>query len=259
MSNDFAIIFDVDGTLSETELDGHRVAFNKAFVDFGLDWDWSESLYGELLAVTGGKERIRYYIENWLTDFTVDGVTNDDELAAYIAKIHARKTELFVALLNDGVIGLRIGVERLLRECIENGVRIAIATTTTPANVTGLLTATLGAASIDWFEVIAAGNDAAIKKPDPEIYHYALQHLGLQASQCIAIEDSQNGIRSSLAAGIPTLITVSEYTRKETFKGALSVINHLGEPDMPLQLIAGADIGSSFIDLDALKRIHAEG
>jgi len=220
-----SLIFDVDGTLSDTERDGHRVAFNQAFKDEGLDWHWDIDIYGELLEVTGGKERIRHFIENYQPAFDIP-----PDLDSFILNLHKIKTRHFVTLLKSGAIPLRPGVERLLNEARAEGLRLAIATTTTPENITALLTATLGESSIGWFDVIAAGDVVAHKKPAPDIYLYALQHMGLNAADCIAFEDSENGLLSSLGAGLKTIVTTNAYTRQQNFDGAIVVLEQLGEP-----------------------------
>lgn len=163
-----ALIFDVDGTLADTERDGHRIAFNMAFNDAGLDWHWDEELYGELLAVTGGKERMTHFIKTHRPNEWSDDMPNR------IVALQAKKTQFYTQLLSEGKIPLRTGVARLLNEARAAGLRLAIATTTTPENVTALLTHTLGAESIQWFDVIAAGDIVPAKKPAPDIYHYAL-------------------------------------------------------------------------------------
>lgn len=220
-----ALIFDVDGTLADTERDGHRVAFNQAFLDAGLDWHWDVATYGQLLKVTGGKERIRYFINTFRPAIDA-GV----ELVNFILALHQSKTRHFVTLLQSGAIPLRPGVERLLNEARAAGLRLAIATTTTPENVTALLTATLGEESISWFDVIAAGDDVPEKKPAPDIYLYALQELGLKASECLAFEDSDNGLLSSTGAGLTTIVTVNGYTREQDFSAAAMVLERLDEP-----------------------------
>ena len=246
-----AIIFDVDGTLAETERDGHRVAFNHAFNNTGLDWNWDEALYGELLAVTGGKERIRYFLAEFNADFNYDG-----DLDKFIVQLHAEKTKQYVALLANHAIGLRPGVVRLIDEIRAAGLRLAIATTTTPANVTALITSTLGEHALDWFEVIAAGDIVPAKKPASDIFDYCLQQLGLPADDCLAVEDSANGVRSSCAAKIPTLVTLNNYTHNDDFTGAMTVLDHLGEPDLVCTVIMGKQFGNSFIDVEALKQLH---
>jgi HAD superfamily hydrolase (TIGR01509 family) len=251
MSNLAALIFDVDGTLADTERDGHRVAFNLAFQEAGLDWDWSPELYGELLAVTGGKERIRFYLEKFNTTFEKPG-----NFSEFVAGLHAAKTSFYTQLMSEGKIPLRPGVERLLREAKEAGVRLAIATTTTPENVTALLTYTLGADSLKWFEVIGAGDVVPAKKPAPDIYHYVMEEMNLAPEQCIAFEDSYNGIRSSVGARLTTVITTNGYTKDDDFSGAAIVLDQLGEPDAPFNLALGNAHGCRYVDLAMVRALH---
>lgn len=251
MSDLQALIFDVDGTLADTERDGHRVAFNQAFADAGLDWHWSVELYGELLEVTGGKERMAYYLEKYNTDYPTDDTTPD-----LIRKLHQSKTEHYTQLLSTGAIPLRPGVKRLIHEAREAGMRIAISTTTTPANVTALLEHALEAGSTDWFEVIAAGDIVPAKKPAPDIYHWALDKLNLTADQCLAFEDSENGIKSSLGASLKTIITINGYTQGHNFTGAALVLDNMGEPDQPFKVIDGNPHGADYINLALLEKIH---
>lgn len=254
MSELKAFIFDVDGTLADTEKDGHRVAFNRAFEEANLDWHWSVDEYGELLSVTGGKERIYHFLSLRHSEF-LEQQQQAGTLEDLIKTLHARKTYFYTQLLSEGAIPLRTGVKRLLQEMREQGFRLAIATTTTPANVTSLLESTLGKESIDWFEVIAAGDIVPAKKPAADIYDYALEQMNLKAANCIAFEDSSNGIQSSLGANLKTVITENHYTEAHDFTGATVVLDHLGEPDNACQCIAG-DIGSaSFISVDVLQQI----
>lgn len=223
-----ALLFDVDGTLADTERDGHRIAFNAAFREYGLDWDWDVALYGKLLAVTGGKERMRYYVEAFRPDYSKPA-----DFDVLVVELHQAKTRHYTRMLAEGGIPLRPGVKRLLQEARTAGLIMGVATTTTPENVTALLRHSLAEDGADWFAVIAAGDIVPAKKPAPDIYIWAMEQLGLSSGECLAVEDSRNGIRSSQAAGLKTIVTVNDYTRDDDFTGALAVLSDLGEPDAP--------------------------
>jgi beta-phosphoglucomutase-like phosphatase (HAD superfamily) len=204
------VIFDVDGTLAETE-EVHRLAFNRAFSDFGLPWVWDKALYLDLLTVTGGKERIGNYVSRLGSEPPLTPET--------IAALHKRKTEIYTQMVAQGEIELRAGIADFLAQARERGLTLAIATTTTPANIDALLLATLGA---DWrgvFPVVAAGDMVSRKKPAPDIYVLALQLLGKPAETCVAIEDSRNGVQSALAAGLRVIAVRSAFSESD-FAGA---------------------------------------
>lgn len=247
-----ALIFDVDGTMADTERDGHRVAFNAAFKEYGIDWDWDVELYGKLLAVTGGKERMRYCVSDLLGGDNLP--ENFDDM---VPELHAAKTRHYTELLSTGAIPLRPGVERLLNEAREKGYRLAIATTTTPENVTALITHTLGAEALDWFEVIAAGDIVPAKKPAGDIYEFALNAMNLKAEDCLAFEDSRNGILSSLDAKLTTLITINGYTQNDDFSGSAIVLDNLGELDQAFKILSGDTNGHSMVDCELLEKIHS--
>jgi len=248
-----ALIFDVDGTLADTERDGHREAFNKAFADARLDWEWSVECYGELLSVTGGKERIRHFIDRYDPDFR-----RPFDLDGMIAGLHRSKTKHYVRMLRDGAIPLRPGVELLLQEARAAGMRMAISTTTTPENVTALIDSTLPAGALDWFEVIGAGDIVPHKKPAPDIYQWVLAEMGLAADAVIAFEDSENGVISAIDAGIErVLVTVNPYTSEQDFSAATVVLDTLGESGAPAQSIAGPAPTGGVVDLAYLHEFMA--
>lgn len=252
MSELRALIFDVDGTLADTERDGHRLAFNHAFAEAGLNWEWSVPFYGELLAIAGGKERLRFYLENYQPDFAVP--TTVDQ---FIAELHASKTKYYQQLATSGAIPLRPGVKRLLQEARANGIRLAIATTSALPNVISLLQQTLAPDALEWFELIAAGDIVPVKKPASDIYQYVLRKMGLSASDCIAIEDSLHGLQAAVGVGIKTVITINDYTHSPDFSGAALVLNHLGEPELPFTVITGNAGNTSYLDLRLLRKLHA--
>lgn len=246
MSTLKALLFDVDGTLADTERDGHRLAFNAAFREFGLEWDWDVALYGKLLAVTGGKERMKYYVEQFRRDYRKPA-----DFDALVAELHKAKTRHYTELLAQGGIPLRPGVRRLLEEARASGLILGVATTTTPENVTALLRHSLAEDGADWFAVVAAGDIVPAKKPAPDIYVWAMQQLGLTPAECLAIEDSENGILASHGAGLKTVVTVNDYTRDHDFAGALAVLSDLGEPNAPYWRLDAEETG--FVDVARLK------
>lgn len=246
------LIFDVDGTMADTERDGHRVAFNRAFAAAGLDWHWSVLLYGELLAVSGGKERIHYFLNQYRPNF--DSFTDLDQL---IPELHAAKTQYYQQLLAAGSIPLRPGVRRLLLEARTQGVRLAIATTSALPNVIALLESALAPDGYSWFEVIAAGDIVPQKKPAPDIYHYLLDVMGVAAQDCLVIEDSHHGLSAATQAGLKTVVTVNEYTRDQDFSQAVLVLDHLGESDQPFTVLAGDARGTNYLDMALAHRLHA--
>ncbi|MEL6438620.1 MAG: HAD family hydrolase [Cyanobacteria bacterium J06621_8] len=247
MSNHLkCLIFDVDGTLANTEKDGHRVAFNRAFEDAGLGWHWSEELYGKLLTVSGGKERIRYYIEQYQADFE-----SETDISELIPRLHQVKTKYYLQLLNGGVIQLRPGTKRLIQEAKGFGITLAIATTSSLPNVTALLEKHL---DLDWFKVIAAGDIVPKKKPSPDIYHYVIDRLGFSPETMIVIEDSDNGLEAATAAGLTTIVTVNSYTEQQDFSNAALVISDLGEPNQPCRVIQGS-LNAKYLDLASISSL----
>ncbi len=220
-----ALIFDVDGTLADTE-EAHRVAFNLAFERHRIGWTWSRADYRQLLEVTGGKERIASYIDTLATSSA-----DRARLHGLVPALHAQKTRFYTSVVQDGGVPLRDGVARLIQEALDHGCRLAIASTTTAANIHALLTSTLGPRGLDLFAVIACGDQVRAKKPAPDIYRLALATLGLQPERALALEDSVNGLRAATGAGLWTLVTPTFWTQGGDFSAAGLVLPSLGEPN----------------------------
>ena len=219
-----AIIFDCDGVLVDTERDGHRVAFNRAFKAIGIDADWDVPTYGKLLLIAGGKERMRSYFDQ--SGWPAGRSETHDEL---IAALHKTKTGIFMDIIASGQLPLRPGIARIVDEAIAAGVRLGVCTTSAFEAIDGVLNL-FGPERKARFEFVHAGDVVKKKKPDPEIYELAKKSLGLPVSECIVIEDSRNGLLAATGAGLPCLITTSTYTIDEEFGEAAAVVPELGDP-----------------------------
>lgn len=225
-----ALIFDCDGVLVDTERDGHRVGFNRAFAEHGIDAEWSVELYARLLLVAGGKERMRAYFDEF------GWPEGDDARDALIGELHKTKTEITSRLVGEGALQLRPGVARIVDEALDAGVRLGVCTTSNPKFIDAVLDL-LGAERKAKFEFVHAGDVVSKKKPDPEIYELAKRTLGLPAHKCVVIEDSRNGLIAAKGAGLPCLITTSTYTVDEDFTEADRVVPELGdEPHVNITL-----------------------
>jgi HAD superfamily hydrolase (TIGR01509 family) len=218
-----ALIFDVDGTLADTEA-AHRAAFNQAFDQEGLDWHWDEALYTRLLDVSGGKERLlHYWTQRHPEVRDVDGAGVRDT----IARLHELKTAAYEAMVNDGAVSLRPGVLHLIDAAGHAGLHLAIATTTSPVNIAALLRGAIGPDWRQFFGIVEDASTAAINKPHPQVYLQTLQRLQLPAAQCLAFEDSANGLRAATGAGLATVITPTQFTAGHDFSAALKVLPNL--------------------------------
>jgi HAD superfamily hydrolase (TIGR01509 family) len=246
-----ALIFDVDGTLADTE-EVHRRAFNLAFGACRLDWNWDTALYGELLRVTGGKERIASYIDRLQLP-----AQERQRLRGLVPDLHRTKTRLYRELIGLGQVQARAGVRRLVMEAREAGIRIAIASTTSPENIEPLITAGFGRYAMTWFDTIATGDVVANKKPAPDIYNVALRSLQVSAAHAIAVEDSAIGVESAKAAGLFTVATPNVWTRSQDFAAADLLLGSLGDPDQPLTSDDEARLGAKYLSLDRLAALHA--
>jgi len=243
-----ALIFDVDGTLADTE-EVHRSAFNLAFERHGLNWNWSKPKYAHLLLTTGGKERIGAYVDSLPL-----APADQRELTLRIPAIHKTKTDIYTAMILDGKVPLRDGALRLFDEADRAKVKLAIASTTTLANIEALLRANLGSDALHRFAAIGAGDQVERKKPAPDIYQFVLRQLDLTPEKCVAIEDSSNGLMAAKSAGLYTVVTPSYWTRSEDFSAADLVLPSLGSDERPLPQRAAELIGSPVLGITEIDR-----
>jgi HAD superfamily hydrolase (TIGR01509 family) len=246
-----AVIFDVDGTIADTERHGHRVAFNLAFERSGLPYRWGEEEYGRLLETPGGEHRLKGYL-------TAEGLT-EERAAALARDLHRLKQAIFLDLMRQGAAPLRAGIDRLLDELAAAAIRVAVATTAGRTWVGELLTTLLGAGRAARFEAVVTGEDVVMRKPDPEVYLIALDRLGCAAASTVAIEDSEVGVAAARGAGLACLAVRNGYTLDHDFALADLVVEDIGGPGVPATVVAnphGIDVGH-MIGVDTLRRLRA--
>jgi HAD superfamily hydrolase (TIGR01509 family) len=246
-----ALIFDVDGTIADTE-ETHRQAFNAAFLEHELRWDWSRREYAELLRTSGGKERLAVYIDSLALP-----AQEKARLKGTVQFIHGSKTRIYGELIADGRAPLRPGVARLIGEARAAGLRLGIASTTSSGNVSALLGAQFGAQAWNWFEALACGDVVSHKKPAPDIYVRVLGMLRLPAQACVAFEDSVNGLKSAKAAGLYTVVTPTHWSAGQDFGGADLLLPGLGDADAPLDAGGARLAGGPYLTLERLQQLHA--
>ena len=243
-----ALLWDVDGTLAETELEGHRCAFNRAFAEAGLPWCWDVELYHHLVRISGGRERIRAFLSQ------VEGTPPDPDR---VERLQRSKQQHYNALVAAGELRLRPGVERLMRSAAEQGVRQAIVTTSSRTAVEALLKQLLPHHP-SWLEFWVCGEDVPSKKPHPAGYSRALERLDLPAQTALALEDSGNGVAAAVAAGLPVLVTRSGASAREpapSFAAAAAELDHLGHPQQPCTVLRGPACPGGFVTLSYLQQL----
>jgi HAD superfamily hydrolase (TIGR01509 family) len=227
-----AIFFDMDGTIVDTEKDGHRVAFNQAFAQFGIPVEWDIQQYQQLLNIAGGKERMKYYFLNQGGKY----IPKDANLDGLVQQLHQLKTELFISLITEGKLPLRTGIKRIMEQANEESIAIAICTTSNEKAAKSIIHSLLPNIKIN---LLLAGDIVQCKKPDPEIYCLALEKLGLYKNEVVVVEDSENGVVAAKNAGLKVLVTVNEYTRNENLTLADVILTNLGDRSEKAKVLAG--------------------
>lgn len=251
-----ALIFDCDGVLADTEQYGHLPAFNQTFADFGVPVQWSVEEYAEKVKIGGGKERMRSILTPSLAETL--GLQDDDAVNSAILSWHQRKTEVYKGLVESGIMPARPGIARIAQEAHDAGWTLAVASTSAEPAVRAVLTHAVGDELAAHFSVFA-GDVVSAKKPAPDIYLFALKELGVEPQDVIVVEDSANGLRAALKAGLRTVVTVSGFTRGEDFTGAALVVSSLGDPDGEQAEVLADPYGvrpSGPVTLATLRELH---
>lgn len=254
-----ALMFDVDGTLADTEPQGHLPAYNRAFKELGLGWQWSKKLYRQLLLLPGGRERIEHYLSEHAPDLGPHRDEIERNRKAWVESLHRLKSQHFRERLEAGEVTLRPGVRRLMLEAGQTGLQLALVTNASRASLEPFLEYTLGPDLRGHVDVIASGEEVTHKKPAPDLYRLALRRLGRRPGECVALEDSAMGLAAARAAGIPVVVTVNADTRDQDFSDALLVVDRLGEPDSPCQVLAGPRREVTCVDVPLLRRLLDDG
>lgn len=252
-----AVLFDVDGTLADTEALGHRPAYNRAFRKLGLQMRWGPKLYRRLLKQPGGRERLKHFIEQYQPDLGEQRGEADKDLDGWVAKVHELKSKYFKRRMRQGRVPLRAGIARLMREARKQNLKLAIVTNASLKTLKPVLKYCMGPELAAEVEVIASGEEVKHKKPAPDLYRLAMRRLGVTPAECVALEDSEMGFKAATAAGVPVIITVNSDTLEQDFAGAALVVSSLGEPGAPARALKG-ELGSlPWVTIDTLQRVNA--
>ncbi|MDR1900425.1 MAG: HAD-IA family hydrolase [Treponema sp.] len=220
-----ALLFDCDGVLAETERDGHRVAYNHAMRELGIKAEWTVEEYAELVLVSGGKERLKYYFGKEPGRFPPEQYNQE-----LVQEIYLKKTAIFKTMVNKGDLPSRSGIARIVREARKENILLFVCSTSHRESVEALLYHNYGDECYSWFTELLCGDIVDRKKPAPDIYVLAQKKYGLLGEKCFIIEDSRNGLLAAKGAGMHCLITPSYYTFGEDFSGADLVASCLGDP-----------------------------
>ena len=252
-----ALLFDLDGTLADTEAHGHRPAYNHAFASLGLRFRWDAALYRHLLKQPSGKARLLHYLTRYQPELGEHAEAVGEHPEAWVEHVHALKSRYFRRRLRQGRVPLRPGVARLIQESARAGVRLAVVTNASAATVKPFLQYGLKKELADQLSIVVVGDGSTRQKPAPDLYQQALHKLKLAPYECVAIEDSNMGLSAARAAGIPAVVTVNALTAEEDFTAASLVLDSLGEPDASAKVLAG-HMDEGYLTLKTLQRIAGQ-
>jgi HAD superfamily hydrolase (TIGR01509 family) len=246
-----ALIFDVDGTLADTE-ELHRKAFNQVFLNYSVDWEWTPGVYAELLNYSGGVDRLFAYVQR-------SGMTASEKayLTEIVPMLHREKTQIYTDLVHDTAVRARTGVARLVAEALASNLKVALVATSAFGDVRGLAQATLGEKIASALDPIVCIDHVAHKKPAPDLYHLAVNQLRIPAEACVAFEDSANGLAAAKQASLFTIVTPSRWTASQDFQGADLILSTLGDLDAPLDVREASLIGGHpYLMLSAIEDLR---
>lgn len=250
-----AVLFDVDGTLADTEALGHRPAYNRAFRNLGLPFRWGPKLYRKLLRQPGGRERLKHYLLKYQPELGQQAAEAEQNLDAWVAKVHALKSHYFKRYMRNGRVPLRPGIARIMREARASGLRLAIVTNASLKTLRPVLRYSMGPELAAEVEVIASGEEVQHKKPAPDLYRLAMERLNVQPHECVALEDSEMGLEAATAAGVAAVVTINRDTLEQDFTEAALVVSSLGEPGAPMRVLQGHLDGPPWVTVETLRRI----
>jgi HAD superfamily hydrolase (TIGR01509 family) len=251
-----AVLFDVDGTLADTEALGHRPAYNRAFRKLGLQFRWGPKLYRRLLRQPGGRERLKYYVQHYQPDLGAEQAEVDVSLDAWVAKVHELKSKYFRQRMRHGRVPLRPGIARIMREARSNDLKLAIVTNASLKTLKPVLKYCMGPELAAEIDVISSGEEVRHKKPAPDVYQLAMQRLGVSPGECVALEDSEMGLAAAAAAGVPAVVTVNSDTLEQDFAEARLVVSSLGEPGAPATVLKGGFDGPRWVTVETLRQVN---
>ena len=222
------IIFDVDGTLAETE-ELHRKAFNQAFKDKGLNWHWGIKLYGDLLKIAGGKERLKFYQANFLRP---EIPLSDDDISV----LHNEKTEIYSNFVKNGSLTLRPGIRSLIENSLKRNISLAISTSTSHSNLLSLIESCFKKKPEDIFCCLSTGDLVKKKKPASDLYDLVIDQMSIDPTECLAVEDSRIGLLAAKSAKIKVLVSPSSYHLTDDFVEADYFCKSFKKEQLPVDI-----------------------
>ena len=236
------VFWDLDGTIANTELEAHLPAFNHAFNDLGINWNWDTNKYIDLLRINGGKNRIAHYSK----------INNDNFSNDLIFKIHEKKQLYYLELIKKNSVNFKTGVFRLINELHKKKIRQFIVTSSSRNQVDLLIEYLFK--GFNPFDFIISSEDVELKKPNPLPYLKAVELSGIKKNNLIVFEDSNPGLKSSLAADLATIFVPSNIPIVLDENIQLDcILDSLGDENNVANVIKGPKLKKSYVDYNFLS------